>query len=89
MKAPLIVDVREPGEYERGHVEGSVNIPPAELMAGAPQLQNVPLDTEIIVYCVSGSRSNMSIPMLRALGYTNVTNGINKQQVEALLRKDS
>ena len=38
----LIIDVREPSEFAEGHVEGAVNIPPAELMAGAPQLQSVP-----------------------------------------------
>lgn len=77
----LIIDVREPSEYQRGHIEGALNIPPAELMAGSAQLANVPKDAEIVLYCVSGSRSNASSHILRQQGFTNLTNGINVQQV--------
>jgi rhodanese-related sulfurtransferase len=52
-------------------------------MAGAPQLKNIPKDADIIVYCLSGSRSNVAKHILERLGYTNITNGINRQQVEA------
>lgn len=79
----VIVDVREPEEYAKGHVEGAINIPPADLMAGAEKLKDVPKDANIILYCVSGSRSNVSMGFLQRMGYTNVTNGINQQQVEA------
>lgn len=82
MKA-VIVDVREPLEYKMGHVKGAINIPPNELMAGAKQLADVDKSTPIILYCISGSRSNASIQILRSMGYTNLTNGINRQQVEA------
>lgn len=80
---PIIVDVREPIEYSMGHVIGAINIPPAELMAGTSKLDGVPKDAEIVLYCVSGSRSNTSMHYLRKMGYTNLTNGINKQHVEA------
>lgn len=80
----LIIDVREPSEFASGHVEGAVNIPPATLMAGLPpELANIPKDTEIILYCLSGARSNSSIHILRQHGFTNLVNGINRQQVEA------
>lgn len=79
----LIMDVREPFEYELGHVKGALNIPPDELIAGAEKLANVAKDTPLILYCRTGSRSNVAIQMLRNLGFTNLTNGINKQQVEA------
>jgi phage shock protein E len=79
----IVIDVREPREYATGHVDGAINIPPAELMAGAPQLKNIPKDADIIVYCLSGSRSNVAKHILERLGYTNITNGINRQQVEA------
>ncbi|MCA9351046.1 rhodanese-like domain-containing protein [Candidatus Saccharibacteria bacterium] len=81
----LIVDVREPSEFARGHVEGAVNIPPSQLMAGAPQLKNVPKDTRIVLYCLSGARSNSSMRFLQAMGFTNLVNGINKDQVNKLL----
>lgn len=83
----LIVDVREPSEFARGHVEGALNIPPSQLMAGAPQLKNVPKDTQIILYCLSGSRSNSSMRFLQAMGFTNLVNGINKDQVNKLLNR--
>jgi phage shock protein E len=79
----IIVDVREPQEYKLGHVKGAINIPPAQIMAGAEKLNNIPKDTEIILYCMSGSRSSASIQYLKDIGFTNLVNGINKQQVEA------
>ena len=83
----IIIDVREPEEYARGHVEGALNIPPAELLRGAKKLETVPKDTELILYCVSGSRSNVSSHILRQMGYTNIVNGVNRQQVEARLKQ--
>ena len=80
---PVIVDVREPFEYADSHVKGALNIPPRELMAGAKKLEGVAKDAPIILYCKSGSRSNVSMHILHGLGYTNLTNGINQQQVEA------
>lgn len=79
----IIIDVREPYEYASGHAEGAINIPPADIMAGAQKLTDVPKDTELILYCVSGSRSNVAINMLRGLGFTNLVNGINKDHVTA------
>lgn len=79
----IFIDVREPDEYQRGHVEGAINVPPAEIMAGAKALEGYPKDTELVLYCVSGSRSNVSMHMLRQLGYTKLVNGINQHQVRA------
>ncbi len=77
----IIIDVREPNEYASGHIIGALNIPPAILMAGSELLSGVSADAEIIVYCLSGSRSAVSINVLQAMGYNNVINGINKDQV--------
>ena len=84
----LIVDVREASEYDRGHVDGAINIPPSELMSGAEKLKDVPKDTPIVLYCISGARSNASMHMLRQMGFTDLINGINKQQVEAKYMKN-
>ena len=78
----VIIDVREPSEYQQGHVEGALNIPPAELLAGAKQLDDVAKDSELILYCRSGSRSNASIQILKKMGYTNLVNGINAGHVQ-------
>lgn len=78
----IIIDVREPYEYNMGHVEGAINLPPAALMAGAKVLADVPRDAEIVLYCRSGARSQASMFYLKQLGFTNVTNGINQGHVE-------
>lgn len=85
----IIIDVRSPKEYKSGHADGALNIPPEELMAGAPQLDGVDKDTPIILYCHTGSRSNVSAHILRGYGFTNVTNGINKDHVEAKLKSQN
>lgn len=81
----VIIDVREPEEYITGHVEGAINIPPRQLMEDTPELDNVPKDAQIILYCRSGSRSNVAMQILQAKGFTNLVNGINKDHVEARL----
>ena len=77
-----VIDVREPEEYAKGHVAGAINIPPAELLNGAEKLKLIPKNAQIILYCLSGSRSNVAMSIMQGLGYTNIKNGINKQHVE-------
>jgi rhodanese-related sulfurtransferase len=79
----FIIDVREPSEYLMGHVAGAINIPPSKILTGEDILGNIPRDAEIILYCRSGSRSNVAMNILRSFGYTNVVNGINKEVVNA------
>ena len=80
-KQQIIIDVREPFEYEMGHAAGAINIPPADIMSGAEKLADVAKDTPLVVYCKSGSRSNVSIQILAQMGFTNLINGINADQV--------
>lgn len=82
MNNRVIIDVREPFEFKMGHVKGALNLPPAALMAGAKLLEGIPKDTEIILYCRSGARSNASMHYLRQMGFTNLMNGINQAHVE-------
>lgn len=83
----IIIDTREPFEYQSGHVEGSINIPPASFLGASlpKELNNVSFDTDIILYCRSGSRSNVVSHILKSKGFTNITNGINQQHVEQML----
>lgn len=73
----VIIDVREPYEFELGHAEGAINIPSASLMAGVPELKDVPKDDRLVVYCRSGSRSAIAIQIFKQMGFTNLVNGIN------------
>lgn len=66
-----IVDVREPGEYEAGHVPGAVNIPQSEL---ADRLDEVPREREVVMICQSGARSLRSAQFLKQVGYPRVIN---------------
>lgn len=83
----IVIDTREPGEYERSHVEGAINIPPADFMSGAfkATLKDVTKDTPIVLYCISGARSNTCSMFLADAGFTNVTNGINEHHVRKML----
>lgn len=78
----IIIDVREPDEFAAGHVDGAINLPPSELMAGAKVLDGIDKDTELVLYCRSGARSNASMAYLRQMGFTNLVNGINQAHVE-------
>jgi rhodanese-related sulfurtransferase len=85
----IIIDVREPEEYAASHVAQAINIPPSDLMQGASQLKDVAKDTKLVVYCRTGSRSNVAMQILQQLGFTNLVNGINQQQVEARYPTDT
>jgi hydroxyacylglutathione hydrolase len=68
---PLVIDVREPAEYEAGHVPGAVSIPQADL---ALRLDELPRERDLLVVCAGGTRSLRAARFLRQLGYHNVTN---------------
>ena len=68
--APVVLDVRGPGEWDAGHIEGSVHIPLPEL---ASRLNEVPAERELVVTCRSGYRSSIAASLLRARGFSAVT----------------
>jgi molybdopterin/thiamine biosynthesis adenylyltransferase/rhodanese-related sulfurtransferase len=61
--APL-VDVREPYEHERGHLDGDVLIPLGQLLADPNVLGPGP----VVIYCATGIRSARAVEALRASG---------------------
>ncbi len=74
---PIILDVRDPHEWEISDIKGALHIPKRLVVARA---EEIPRDREVIVQCKTGVRSRDSILMLQELGFTNLVNlkgGIN------------
>ena len=67
----ILLDVREPDEYQRGHLPGAISIPRGVLEGQAPQLLRDP-GAEIVVYCASGMRSTLAADTLQQMGYGNL-----------------
>ncbi len=68
----IILDVRQPIEYERdGHIQGSRLMPLATLMT---RLDELPTDTPIICVCRSSARSRTACEQLSRQGFSDVTN---------------
>ena len=69
----FVVDVRTPGEFSMGHVNGSINIPLDELADRMDELKNIP--GKIILCCASGNRSGQAHRYLLQNGFTEIHNG--------------
>ncbi len=65
----LLVDVREPSEYQSGHIPNAINIPLRRL---TQNLDKIPHDRPVVLYCSSGYRSAMGVMALHLLDYENV-----------------
>lgn len=61
-----LLDVRSPGEWQQGHIEGAVLIPVGEV---EQRMSEVPRDKPVIVYCASGGRASTATETLRQAGY--------------------
>ena len=70
-----LLDVREIGEFESGHVDGAVNVPLSQLR---DRMDEIPKDKPILVYCQVGQRAYYATRALRLDGYDayNVSGGI-------------
>lgn len=68
-KAQLI-DVREPNEYEGGHILGARNIPLSQLKTRLVELRQ---DKPVYLYCQSGMRSGRAAQLLYRKGYKNLS----------------
>ena len=66
----LLVDVREPAEYEIVSIPGAVLIPKGDILNGSA-LASLPQDKEIVLHCKSGVRSAEALAALKAAGLGN------------------
>ena len=77
----VVIDVREPAEFETGHIPGSINIPrgvlefqvdahPAVANVSDPALSHK--EQPLVVYCRTGGRSALAALNLQRMGFTDV-----------------
>ena len=72
----LIIDVREPFEFESGHVPGAINIPRGVIefeiwkKVGFPDKTD--LGKRIYIYCNTGKRTALAAATFKSLGFTNI-----------------
>lgn len=67
----FIIDAREKGEYQAGHLKNAVNIPLSEFR---DRLDEIPTDQPVYIHCRSGQRSYNMVMALNNLGYENIYN---------------
>lgn len=70
----MLIDVRTPGEFAEGHLEGAVNIS-VELPTFAAQVALLDPDMDFLVYCRSGRRADVAIAHMDTLGMTSTNLG--------------
>jgi rhodanese-related sulfurtransferase len=69
-KAPIMIDVRAPGERQQKRIAGSVSIPLNHL---TERLSELPADRQLMVYCAGGYRSSIAASLLQRHGLTQVS----------------
>jgi rhodanese-related sulfurtransferase len=67
----VLIDVREVGEFSRGHAKGARNIPLSQL---ARRFKEIPQNKDVLLICQSGNRSMQAAHMLKGQGYERVSN---------------
>ena len=67
----LVVDVREPDEYESGHIPGAILVPLSTVLTNKSEFES---DETVYIVCRSGGRSMQACEMLHDVGISNVVN---------------
>jgi rhodanese-related sulfurtransferase len=69
MRKVQLIDVREPQEYENGHILGARNIPLSQMKM---RLVEIRKDKPVYLYCASGIRSTRAATLLTKKGYEDL-----------------
>lgn len=77
---PLLIDIREPYEFEAMHIKSSINVPRGILETACeydyeetvPELVEA-RDKDVVVICRSGNRSVFGAYVMQLMGYQNVS----------------
>ena len=65
----VLLDVREPNEWNLGRVPGAVHIPRGTMETAIEA--RVPRDATVVIYCASGNRSALAAETLHQMGYAD------------------
>ena len=74
----ILIDIREPAEYARGHIPGSIHVPRGMLEFQIMKtLEHLGMTTEaadadMVLYCGTGGRSALAAKSLDDMGFRNV-----------------
>jgi adenylyltransferase/sulfurtransferase len=82
-RSVVLLDVREPFEWDIVHVDGARHVPLRELPARLGELDG---HAQVLVYCHHGTRSRQAVELLKAAGFAkarSVRGGIDAWAVEA------
>jgi molybdopterin/thiamine biosynthesis adenylyltransferase/rhodanese-related sulfurtransferase len=66
----VLVDVREPVEYDINRIPGSVLIPKGDFLNGSA-LEKLPSDKQIVMHCKTGVRSAETLAIVKGAGYAD------------------
>lgn len=84
----VVVDVRNPSEFDSGHLPEAINVPLGKLKTDAPR--RMPDKSRVLLlHCLSGMRSGIAKGQLRRLGYSSVFNLGSYGRAEQIVRGGS
>ncbi len=72
-KDALVIDVRDTGEYEAGHIAGARHVPEKQLAERLKELEKFK-DRALLVVCRNGVRSSVAVQVLRRGGFNEAVN---------------
>ncbi len=78
----MLVDIRDTGSFETGHIEGALNLPEYEIQQ---RMSELPKDRCIAVYCRQGDKAPEAAEMLRENGFDAVS--VSGGYIEWLMKK--
>lgn len=70
---PLILDVRTPGEFQKGRLKNALLIPVQQLQARYREISGFQ-DRDILIYCATGNRSTVAAKVLIDNGFKRIYN---------------
>ncbi len=85
LRGGVIVDVRSAGEFDRGKVPGSINIPVDRIPINAQRI--LEMDAPIVFCCTTGERCNQAIQYMKQKGLKEYYNGGNWHRVLKIAKR--